>query len=922
MTSPYVLKFDAKDGCEHDLVGGKGANLGRMTAAAFPVPPGFTITTSAYATFLAADGLDREVRALVDGLEHDNAEALERGTARIRELVVGKEMAVELAQQIVRAYSALGRSYVAVRSSGIAEDLADASFAGMHDTYLDIHGDEALLDAVKRCWASLWTARAASYRTTRGFRHDQGIAVVVQTMVPSEVAGVMFTANPMTAATDEIVINASWGLGEAIVSGVTTPDEFVLHHRDLRLIERRMGAKEKIVVRDPVTGSGTVLEDVPAARRAEFTLSGRQVAQLAELGRRVQAYYDDFPQDIEWGFAGDEFYLLQSRPVTGVALSWDADVDDWQWQDEAPDDQVWTRSWSDNIWNGAVTPLMYSFRARSFTQGSQNAQTLYDQPETAKLRMWKYHRAGVFYNCALEKNFVSNTSWPAMRPGMLENLPPAWHQEVLNAPFSLASYLKLQLRCQYLNKMHGVATWRKAHDYYLVAMKEPANGVSDEEVRKLSDSALVCYIEEIFALEAKYIEEVWTAFFVQARDAFGLLALMVERWYDGPRKTAFTDLITGVPRPTAAMVETYQLWKLADEIRSSSELRALFEANGGTAFFEAAAISDAGRTWLGRYAEFVAEHGHRGHADRDIYYLRRAEDPAVDYRALAAFLAAERSDDPAVKEREIEARRLAVVDEVAQNISRKSFGGLRVELLKATLDYVMTFLLFRDDERHWVDRTTFAIKRGYKEIARRLAERDVLTGERDYFFLTGQELYRILEGGGNLRLAKAKIEARKRNFDRIDKGEGTNPVYLVRGREADLDYDGSGQDDLPAGTYRGIGTSGGVVEGTARVVKELTDIGRVKHGEILVTNSTDPGWTPVFLVINAIVLETGGLLAHGSCLAREYGMPAVQLAKGMQVIPDGTRIRIDGNKGTIEILDSDPAGADEDPTRRPEAVVG
>jgi pyruvate,water dikinase len=920
VTNPYVLKFDAKDACEHDLVGGKGANLGRMTAASFPVPPGFTVTTAAYSTFLEADGLSDAIVAQVDGLEQDNAEALERGTARIRELIVGKEMPAELATEITRAYSALGRSYVAVRSSGIAEDLAEASFAGMHDTYLDIYGDEALLDAVKRCWASLWTARAASYRNTRGFRHDQGIAVVVQTMVPSEVAGVMFTANPMTAATDEIVINASWGLGEAIVSGITTPDEYVSHHQDLRVIERRLGAKEKIVVRDPVLGSGTVVEDVPAARRDEFTLSDAQVKQLADLGRRVQAYYSDFPQDIEWGFAGDEFYLLQSRPVTGVALSWDADVDAWQKQDEAPDDQVWTRSWSDNIWNGAVTPLMYSFRARSFTEASEAAQTLYDQPETAKLRMWKYHRAGVYYNCALEKSFVSNTSWPAMRPGMLENLPPAWHQEVLNAPFNLAAYLKLQMRCQFLNKMHGVATWRKAHDYFLVTMKEPANGISDAEMAQLGDSELIRYIEDIFGLEAQYIAEVWTAFFVQARDSFGLLALIVGKWYDGPRKTAFTDLITGVPRPTAAMVETYQLWKLADEIRSSAELRALFDANEGRAFFEAAAHSEAGRAWLGRYDEFVAEHGHRGHADRDIYYLRRAEDPAVDYRALAAFLAAERSDDPAIKEREIEARRLAVVDEVAENIRRKSFGGLRVEVFKATLDYVMTFLLFRDDERHWVDRTTFTIKRGYKEIARRLAERGVLTGERDYFFLTGQELYRMLEGGGNLTLAKAKLEARKRNFDRIDKGEGTNPMYLVRGRDADLDFDGSAQEDLPDGTFRGIGTSGGVVEGTARVVKELTDIGRVKHGEILVTNSTDPGWTPVFLVINAIVLETGGLLAHGSCLAREYGMPAVQLAKGMQLIPDGARIRIDGDKGMIEILDIDPTAVD-DPSRRPEVVV-
>ncbi|HZZ50078.1 MAG TPA: PEP/pyruvate-binding domain-containing protein [Pseudonocardia sp.] len=912
MSSSYVLRFDDEDSGRHDLVGGKGANLGLMTRAGFPVPGGFTVTTAAYAEFLRSDGLQEQITALIDELSFEDASELERVTQRIRDLVVSKTVPEAMAAQIRSAYSELGAgSYVAVRSSGTAEDLADASFAGMHDTYLDITGPDGVLDAVKRCWGSLWTARAASYRNTKGFANTAGIAVVVQTMVPSEVSGVMFTANPMSAETAELVVNASWGLGEAIVSGITTPDEYTLADSDLRVKTKTLGSKEMQVVRDPETGVGTVALDVPAEKRERFSLTDEQAAELGDLGRRVQEHYNGFPQDIEWGFAEGQFYLLQSRPVTGVELAWDNDVDAWQWHAEAPDDTVWTRAWSDEVWTGAITPLMYSFRARTFTYSSQYAQNLHGNDDIASMRMWRYYKGGAYYNCTLDKTFVSRTAFPATRPAMLAYTPPAWHQEILDAPFSLAGYLKLHVRAQLLDRMSGVVTWRKAHDKYLEA-KQKGNGLPNERLRTLSDQALVDYIEEMYRYETDYVAEVWTGFFVHARDSMMLLSQMITKWYDGPRTTAFTDLITGVPRPTAAMVETYELWKLAEGIRSSETLRGLFEGNEDAGFFEACGDSQEGRAWLQQYEQFLAEHGHRGHADRDVYYIRRAEDPGVDYRALRAFLAAERGDDPVEKEHEVEARRQAVIAEVSENIRRKSFGGLRVELFKATLDYVMNFLMFRDDERHWVDRTTFAIKRGYTEIARRLRERDVLTGERDYFFLTGQELYSMLRGEANLPLARAKIAARMRNFDRIDSGAGTNPMYLVGGKDADLEYDRVPGEELPEGMFRGVGTSGGSTEGTARVVKELKDIGRVKSGEILVTNSTDPGWTPVFLVINAIVLETGGLLAHGSCLAREYGMPAVQLPKAMRTIPDGARIRINGDKGTIELLDHDEAATQEE----------
>ncbi|MGH8598306.1 MAG: PEP/pyruvate-binding domain-containing protein, partial [Gammaproteobacteria bacterium] len=396
-------------------------------------------------------GLGERIAARVAQVTYDDADALERVTAEIRALITGAPLPATIATPISEAYAAIGDDvFVAVRSSGTAEDLAEASFAGMHDTYLDIAGTDAVLDAVKCCWASLWTARATSYRHAKSFGHKHGIAVVVQTMVPAEVSGVMFTANPITTATDEIVINASFGLGEAIVSGITLPDTYVIDTGRLRVKERTLGTKEKRVVRDPKNEFGTIVQETPAAKRGQFSLSADQAVGLARLGLRVQQHYGDFPQDVEWAFANGQFYLLQARPVTGVDLTWDADIDAWQWLSPAPDDTVWTRAWSDEAWTGAITPLFYSYRAHTFTFSNEGAQTVWNQPQLSRLRIFKYYQGSAYYNCEIDRQLVSNTAFPSTRNGMLANIPPAWHTEVLKAPFKLSTYLNMQLRMQFL----------------------------------------------------------------------------------------------------------------------------------------------------------------------------------------------------------------------------------------------------------------------------------------------------------------------------------------------------------------------------------------------------------------------------------------------------------------------------------------
>jgi pyruvate,water dikinase len=877
------------------------------------VPPGFTVTTEAYAEFRRSTDLDARIASLLDGLDYDDADALEKSTAQIREVIVFSPLPDQVGSELARAYHALGSDvFVAVRSSGIAEDLADASFAGMHDTYLDLSGLDAVLDGVKRCWASLFTARATAYRAAKGFDHMAGIAVVVQTMVPSEISGVMFTANPLTGATDQIVIDASWGLGEAIVSGITTPDQFVVHAGRMQVLERSLGGKEKRVVRDPETGIGTIVEDLARADRERLSLNDDQVVELAQLGRRVQEHYGDLPQDTEWAYAGGRFYLLQSRPVTGVDLSWDADCDAWQEAPEA-DDAVWTRAWADEVWTGGVTPLFYSIRGRAYTLGYYSLFALCGQKALTDLkrqRAFRYYKGTIYYNCAMDRGFYANAAFPGSRA--LVNVPPAWHEELLNAPFSVAAYLKMQARLQLLDRRAGVLTWQKAvADEYYVKGLERAKGLTREVLARLSDSELTRYIDDMDQLETDYCVEAWPGFFLHFSQALSALAVMFAKWYDGG-EVDFNKIITGAPQPTVTMIENRELWRLSEEIRHSEHLRALFDANENDKFFTACEDSDEGRRFLAKYGEFMSENGHRGHADRDLYYTRRVEDPAVDYRSLKALLSIRNSEDPHIKERAVEAERLRNVELVIANIRRGTLGALKVELFRLVLGYVTDLLMIRDDQRHWVDHVTFSMKRGFQEIGRRLVERGVLTGDRDFFFLTKTELYDLFGGRGNRARLMASIAARARNFDLVDTKQADHPMYLQRGRDADFEFNKVPGEAAAEGTFRGVGTSGGTVEGHARIVRELKDIGRVQDGDILITHSTDPGWTPVFMLLKGIVLETGGMLAHGSCLAREYGMPAVQLNRAMREIPDGARIRINGDSGSVEILDHPTESAQQE----------
>jgi rifampicin phosphotransferase len=882
-------------------VGGKGANLARLLAVGLPVPPAFVVPTDCYREYVEAHGLAKLIDSTVSAFDYEDVAKLEHDTAELRAhfLDAGVPVGIELA--VLEAYAELGGAdtYVAVRSSGTAEDTAQASFAGLHDTYLDIRGEAELIHAIRHCWASLWTARATAYRHTMGFDHRSAeLAVVVQTMIEAQVAGVMFTANPLTGTTEETVINASWGLGESVVSGVVTPDEFILSNTNLGLRRHSLGNKHNEIVRDPNSNSGTILREVAAARRDTPCLEAVQLQRLGAIGKQVMSHYDGLPQDIEWAYADAEFYVLQSRDVTGTTFGWDEEVDGWQ---NLPDEEqtVWSRAFADEWWTGAVTPLFYSVRAQGQTGCHESALKVMGLNAEAGQRIFKYHQAEVYWNASLERREAPQFIPRFLRsPAALGRVPPAWWEDTIKAPFSGLGYANLVRRLI----AHGMGPSKWIDTVYddLRNRTADADGLSFEAIGELDDAALEQYLDSRIHYFIEFNRRQWAGFFIFAPGLLLFLGDLLSRWYTGSNQHAYADLLTGLPQQTVTLMENEQLWHLAQTIRESASLQKLFDEHGGASFFTVAASHADGQAFTNAYAAFMGEHGHRGQADRDFWFPRRIENPEGDYNAFKVILSSPSTTSPAAAEELTRSVRESAIVEILDNLRGHLFGFAKLKIFTLVLHHVYRFLQVRDDERHYIDRITWSKKKALIEINRRLIDRGALDAIDDYFFLSKDELYELLNGRRDERLTRAKIAGRRINFERFDKKLVIPPAFLKSGESINLEQ----QSDAPAevdGVLRGLGTSRGTITGPARIIKSLEEIGRIKQGDILVCQATDPGWTPVFLVIAGLVLETGGMLAHGSCLSREYGLPAVQLRNAMNLITEGAMITVDGETGSVTV---------------------
>ena len=909
----YAVSIDQVSAGDLPLVGGKGANLGELTRAGLPVPKAFCVTTDAYSAFIAAAGLQAPIMAALDGCDYDDVADLGARAQRVREMIVSAAVPGEIEQAIRDGYAALEAALganldVSVRSSATAEDLPGMSFAGQQDTYLNVHGIDAVLSHVKRCWGSLWTDRAISYRHRQGFAHeDVLLAVVVQEMFPSEVSGVMFTANPVTSNPDEIFINSSWGLGEAVVSGQVNPDQYILTRPSLDIREKLICEKLVMTVRRS-DGQGSEEAHVPEDMRKREALSDAQVKELAKIGEAIEAHYG-FPQDIEWGYANGRFALLQSREVTAADLDFGIGLEAFQnpvAKSELFDERwIWSRGYSDEVQTGSSTPFHYSVLEKRMTtlknrmlRYTETKEFLgYPEEKFEEIPMYRWYGARAYYNLAVEKERIRRFIPPFARDdAALWPFPASERESIKKMPFNWINFLWIMGKLHVTNPKISLI---ETPHHLLEHMKRWTDHTASEWAKMDMDKMSVT---EIFDFEMKargdsfFYENSVLPFTIYLIVLPALLKLLCEKWLGDSDGKVYAALVSGLSTKTGE--ENMAIWNLAKTIRAHPALVDIVQREGDIdeVMTKVKARPEAA-DFIAALDVFIEGYGHRGGAERDAYHPRYKHKPSMVFNAIKPMLKLDDEHSPEIHERGLVERMKKTRDESLAKLRGGLLGAVQALFFAWLTDITQQYYYYRDYERFYNDKDMARPRDFLAAIARKFIERGLLEDEMDIHFLGKEEIIEADAGGLSARDIGHRIRSRRRVFDRYRHKEP--PKYIQGWRAFDDDQladDGSG--------FRGIAASGGVVTGRARVCRNLEEISKIEKGDILVTVATDPGWTTVFSIIGGVVVETGGVVAHAVMISREYGIPCVaNLPKCCDIIPDGAMITVDGSNGRVLVLE-------------------
>lgn len=888
MSEQYVLPLAQLGRNSLPLVGGKAANLGEMLSAAIPVPDGFALSTDAYRATLTNPDIASKLDALATTAPQDR-ERLFTLAADIRAAILATTIPQSVANAAVHAYeNDLEGLAVAVRSSATAEDLPDASFAGQQDTYLGIVGKDSLLDAIRRCWASLFNDRAVAYRADRAIdpRHV-ALAVVVQRLVDVSTAGVLFTANPVTGRRSEAVIDAAPGLGEAVVSGATNPDHFVVRVDSGEIVERRLGDKRLVI--EAIDGGGTRHIERDASS-TEACITDEQARALALVGARVERFFGS-PQDIEWAIdKKGEIRIVQSRPITTLFP-----IPKGPWSDASPLRVYFSFNVAQGVFQ-PFTPMGIQFW-KAFTGNAARRMGLWDGDPLDGAPLWAVSAdrlfldiTGIFRNPLGRKIFQFAAKRMEARTGSV--LQTLVHDERLGEVHTpLSGIAKAAL---------GALIRTRAPVTAAKALANP-DSVPTRIMGKVDDTIAlgqippgktpIEYVDAVEKMLREGVPDFITTAIPSLLGALFSMLVMRRALGDAMNEDEVHTLLRSLPNnPTTEM--DLELWHLSRRVGADEASRNALLGQTPAELFTAYRDNSLPPVLSRELGEFLARWGARGVAEIDIGVPRWRDDPTHILGSLANYLAL--SDD-ALAPDEAFARGARAADEMAAELSRRARerGFLRGKAGGFAVNRVRRLMGAREVPKFGMVRILSHARALLLEAGRGLVADGKLESADDVFFLDLRELREAI-GGKNVR---ALVTERRREWTQE---LGRKYVPRVMLSDGTLPEVGAAQAN-GAGGLSGTPASAGIIKGKARVV--LNPVGaKIEPGEILVAPSTDPGWTPLFLTASGLVMEMGGSMSHGAVVAREYGIPAVVgVADATKVIETGQIIVVDGGAGTISI---------------------
>ncbi|QNK89897.1 phosphoenolpyruvate synthase [Sporosarcina sp. resist] len=867
---PYVLELREIDKMSQMVVGGKGMNLGECSRIEGTlVPEGFCVTTEAYKRVI---GENEELQQLLEQLavqKVDERKRISEISRKIRELIEGIEIEKGIEQDIDRCLLTFGLEHAyAVRSSATAEDLPFASFAGQHDTYLNIIGRDKVLRHISKCWASLFTDRAVIYRIQNGFDHSQVfLSVIIQRMIFPQASGILFTADPLTSNRKLLSIDASFGLGEALVSGLVSADCYKVQKDE---IVDKMIATKKLATYGLKEG-GTETQQINPDLQKSQTLTDQQILQLARKGRQIEAYFG-CPQDIEWCLVEDTFYIVQSRPITTLFPVPEANDQE---------NHVYVSVGHQQMMTDPMKPLGLAFYLLTTPAPMRKAggRLFVDithslaSPVSREILVDTLGQSDPLIKDALmtiiERDFIK------LLPTDDKELSPSSNKSMSSAGF----------QTQFKNDPTIVSE--------LINSSETSINELKQTIQTKSGSDLFDFIlEDLQQLKKILFDPQSLGVIMTAMDASSWINEKMNMWL-GEKNVADT-LSQSVPNNITSEMGL-ALLDVADVIRPFPEVIHYLQHVKDDNFLEGIVTFEGGQESQDAIIAYLNKYGMRCAGEIDMTKTRWSEKPTT---LVPMILSNIKELEPNSGKRKFEQGRQAALkkeQELVDRLMQLPDGKRKAEETKRVISLIRNFIGYREYPKYGMISRYFVYKQALLKEAEQLVQANVIHKKEDIYYLTFEELREVV------RTKKLDFEIiSKRKNDYKFYGKLTPPRVLTS--DGEIIAGKYKRENLPAEAIVGLPVSSGVIEGRARVILNMEET-VLKEGDILVTSFTDPGWTPLFVSIKGLVTEVGGLMTHGAVIAREYGLPAVVgVENATKLIKDGQRIRVNGTEGYIEIL--------------------
>jgi rifampicin phosphotransferase len=890
----FILDLTDLNNIKANEVGNKAANLNILIQNDVNVPTGIVLKSNAYKLFMERNQISKIISNIE--LNYEDESLLEESSRKIRDKVEKSSIPEEIIDQL-RSYSQLFEpNPVAIRSSGLLEDLTKASFAGQYDTFLNIYGLEGVLNHIKKCYASVWNSRALMYRRNNKLsHHDVKIAVIIQKMVNAKVSGVLFTSNPLDINKNEIIIESNFGLGESTVSGITTPDEYILQREKMnkfKIHTKRIG--NKLLLTQPKKDMGIEHTFLTENQNRKSSLSENQLYQLAYQGIKIEKIFQNLPQDIEWSIDDENIiHILQSRPITAIDKM-------------SENNQIlWSRGYSDDYWNDNTTPLFFELLGTHLTKVVNmelNSIMGYKEIDNQLLKLFKGH---VYFNLNVLKKKVEYEIPPFMRNRDVLNYFPNGFgsygkNKIKKLSFHLKDYLFAQIRIKFYDPDGAMSRTADTYEKWTEKEFKPFCKEFDEKLGDLKEK----YDKRSLIKLSEELDEIMIPHFRLVRYGIpihnigmNLLTQYLLNRFLGQNLTLeyYPYLISGLKHK---LTETNsQIHQLAFLINQSKNLRDIVIKEDSKLIYRkiSQSYNQDTKIFLSEFNKFLDNYGDRGFT-RDPYYPRWREDPGLIFDVIKSLIF-ENKIGQSGNFKGRQSKKSAQIEKLVESkIKSERLGFIKWMLFSRILRNSRKYIIFRENQRFNLDSWISRIRMLYLKIGQLLVDVSILTNKRNVFFLFKDEIHSFLTNNYEPIELKEKVKRRIEIFKKYE--NVLPPKFLIGSKE----FDDVQLYDEDCNIYEGIPASYGMITGPIHIINNISQISTVQSGEILIVPRTDPGWTPIFSKIGGLITETGGILSHGAVISREYGIPAVtNIPNATKIFRNNQIVTLNGYNGIIKI---------------------